>query len=321
MRRLPRYLSLLLLAAAAALSLSAGSTTSSAHAAGAHASAVSVEMLDSWFTFNSYDPSTEPWISNRNASYWCNQSAHPVSSIDAGDWQQSGGPGSAMRAFAVRITGGNYWPPFQSDWVHEFGQAAGTVGSGGVLVDPCIVWFFTVYPDAGSGLRHWQPQTITTQLTIRTPSGQVVANVPIRARLVGGRSGDEPKIDGQAIVGHQLNSSDGDWQGPSPASFSDQWQRCGSSDESSCSDITGATDKHYTIGAEDLGQRLRVLVSAHYGDGTMLQLQASTQWSDMTAVVEAASKASPTTPVKPRPSKTTKPKARRKPRHTPRSSR
>ena len=75
-----------------------------------------------------------------------------------------------------------------------------------------------------------------------------------------------PSISGTAQEGHVLNADHGDWTN-SPTGYGYQWQRCNSGG-SGCSDISGATSDQYTLGSADVGNRVRVGVTATNADGT-----------------------------------------------------
>lgn len=89
-----------------------------------------------------------------------------------------------------------------------------------------------------------------------------------------------PAITGTATVGQTLSASDGTWSN-APTSFSYQWLRCNGGGNS-CASIPGATGKTYVLTAADVGQTLRVRVTATNADGS-----ASAQ-SDQTAAVSPA---------------------------------
>jgi len=74
-----------------------------------------------------------------------------------------------------------------------------------------------------------------------------------------------PSVSGTAVVGHTLTVSNGSWS-PTPSSFTRQWQRC-DSDGSSCVNISGATGQSYGVRADDVGHRVRALVTAHTSSG------------------------------------------------------
>lgn len=74
-----------------------------------------------------------------------------------------------------------------------------------------------------------------------------------------------PAVSGTAVIGGTLTVSNGSWS-PTPSSFTRQWQRC-DSDGTSCVNISGATGRTYGVRAEDVGNRIRALVTAHTSSG------------------------------------------------------
>jgi hypothetical protein len=70
-----------------------------------------------------------------------------------------------------------------------------------------------------------------------------------------------PTIAGDARVGQQLQGTTGEWDGTEPIEYAFQWSRC-DSDLSSCTDVAGATSATYVPGPADVGQRLRLRVTA-----------------------------------------------------------
>lgn len=69
-----------------------------------------------------------------------------------------------------------------------------------------------------------------------------------------------PSISGNAQVSQILTASQGSWSGDEPISYSYQWQR--SSNETTWSDITGATQQSYILTEADSGKYIRVRVTA-----------------------------------------------------------
>jgi hypothetical protein len=63
-----------------------------------------------------------------------------------------------------------------------------------------------------------------------------------------------------------LQVSDGTWQN-SPSSFTYQWQRCDSAGNS-CADIAGQTNNAYTLTKDDVGVKVRAVVTAHNASTT-----------------------------------------------------
>src|SRR5437762_113832 len=96
-----------------------------------------------------------------------------------------------------------------------------------------------------------------------------------------------PTIGGTAREGNTLTTRNGTWSGGA-TSFTYQWQRCTSS--SSCADVDGANARTYGVRTADVGDTLRVAVTAHNSSGS-----TATAYSDQTATV--ASNSSTTTVV------------------------
>jgi hypothetical protein len=81
----------------------------------------------------------------------------------------------------------------------------------------------------------------------------------------GPTSSVRPAVSGSAVVGHSLTVSNGSWS-TTPSSYSRQWQRC-DSDGTSCVNISGATGQSYGVRSDDVGHRLRALVTARTSSG------------------------------------------------------
>jgi len=97
-----------------------------------------------------------------------------------------------------------------------------------------------------------------------------------------------PTVSGTAQEGQTLTASSGTWSSSSNVSYSYQWQRCNATG-AACADISGATAQTYTVGSADVGNTLRVLVTAKNADGS------SSAPSGTTGVVTAKSTAATTT--------------------------
>ena len=70
-----------------------------------------------------------------------------------------------------------------------------------------------------------------------------------------------PTIVGKPLVGNNLVAQPGSYSGGAVSSYSYRWQHCNAS-TLNCSTISGATHQDYTVVSGDLGQRLRVQVTA-----------------------------------------------------------
>ncbi len=89
-----------------------------------------------------------------------------------------------------------------------------------------------------------------------------------------------PAVGGEPVVGTTLTATPGAWTGGA-LTLAYQWQRCDGSVDA-CSDIAGATAAVRSIAVDDVGQRLRVRVTAVGAGGT------TTAASAATAVVRSA---------------------------------
>jgi hypothetical protein len=76
-----------------------------------------------------------------------------------------------------------------------------------------------------------------------------------------------PQITGTAAKGQTLVVDSGTWSGTVPISFAFAWQRC-DTDGADCSEITGASGTTYVPVDDDVGNRLRVQVTASNTEGT-----------------------------------------------------
>jgi len=69
-----------------------------------------------------------------------------------------------------------------------------------------------------------------------------------------------PVIQGTATQGQVLTTTNGSWTNL-PTSYTYQWRRCNAAG-SSCADIVSATTSSYTLVLADVGQTLRIVVTA-----------------------------------------------------------
>src|SRR5699024_4238107 len=65
----------------------------------------------------------------------------------------------------------------------------------------------------------------------------------------------------------------GEWSGLEPLDITYQWQRC----DSGCTDISGAVESTYFAAAADIGQRLRVRVTASNPSGSAAAVSAESE--------------------------------------------
>lgn len=101
----------------------------------------------------------------------------------------------------------------------------------------------------------------------------------------------EPRIAGAPVEGRVLTAGNGSWSGTTPFRYSYRWLRCDTSGGGvngvTCTGISAANRKTYVIRRADVGQRLRVRVTAANSEGS------STATSNATEVVRSAATAGP----------------------------
>jgi hypothetical protein len=76
-----------------------------------------------------------------------------------------------------------------------------------------------------------------------------------------------PAISGEAKEGQTLTADAGSWEGTPSLSYSYQWESCNDLGEG-CLDISGATASNYTVGLGEVGDALRVVVTATNSAGS-----------------------------------------------------
>lgn len=102
-----------------------------------------------------------------------------------------------------------------------------------------------------------------------------------------------PSITGAAVESQMLQANPGKWRHVKLIKYAYQWQRCGPTSPSSCTSIVDATDAIYALRHDDVGNTLRVVVTATNPVGNTSAL------SGRTAVVAAAPVGAPVNAVRP----------------------
>jgi hypothetical protein len=90
----------------------------------------------------------------------------------------------------------------------------------------------------------------------------------------------EPSIAGTTAQGQTLTANGGSWSGTNPITLAYQWVRCGADggkpDGSNCATIGGANSTKYVVSASDVGNRLRVRVTARNSQGSAVAASNAT---------------------------------------------
>jgi hypothetical protein len=109
---------------------------------------------------------------------------------------------------------------------------------------------------------------------ISSPSSQIAAASPVNAAA--------PTIGGEPVAGEALRANPGTWEGTPPFSYAYEWQLC-NAEGAECAAIEGATGRSYTPTAGQIGQRLRVVVTASNGGGSASEHSSAAPVSAATA--------------------------------------
>ncbi len=105
----------------------------------------------------------------------------------------------------------------------------------------------------------------TSATSAATPA--VTAEPPVNTSV--------PTTTGTLLDGSTVTASDGTWTGTPALSFTYQWQRCDAGG-SNCTDIAGATGQTRDLTAADVGNTVRVLVTATNAGGSASAASAAT---------------------------------------------
>jgi len=120
--------------------------------------------------------------------------------------------------------------------------------------------------------------TIRVRVTATNEGGSTVARSTLTAAValpvpVPPAPNGAPFITGNTLVGATLTANPGSWTDPA-ATFAYAWQRCDAS--GTCAPIDGATGSTYTPTSADLGQTLRVEVTATGTNGASATADSAT---------------------------------------------
>jgi hypothetical protein len=87
---------------------------------------------------------------------------------------------------------------------------------------------------------------------------------------------ERPSTSGPAMHDAEITAAQGSWTGTPDLAFAYQWRRCDAAGDS-CTNIAGATRATYSPSADDIGSRLRVVVTAANAGGTETSTSLPTQ--------------------------------------------
>ncbi len=131
---------------------------------------------------------------------------------------------------------------------------------------------------------------VTAQNTVGT-SAPAISTITSVVTPEGPANTSPPTITGVAIDGSSLSATTGSWTGTPPLTYTYQWQSCDSLGNA-CTDIAGANGSSYTLQPSDVGNTVRVAVSATNAAESSLPV-----YSGLTAVVMAVAPSDTASPV------------------------
>lgn len=110
-----------------------------------------------------------------------------------------------------------------------------------------------------------------------TSSANSNATAIVKASAVAGKpvNTSPPTISGVLQQNQTLTANRGSWNGAQPIAYSYQWRRC-DQNGGSCADISGATGSTYALKPVDVGNTLRVRVTASNSRGSTASTSAPT---------------------------------------------
>jgi hypothetical protein len=103
------------------------------------------------------------------------------------------------------------------------------------------------------------------------PTATIAAPAPLPPAGTGA-----PVVTGTAATGQTLTGDYGSWTGTPPMRYLAQWQRCTTSNVSSCASISGATRLTYAVTNADRGKQIRLMITTSNAKGTAVQRSAAT---------------------------------------------
>ncbi len=85
-----------------------------------------------------------------------------------------------------------------------------------------------------------------------------------------------PTITGEATDLQTLTAHSGEWSGSAPIAYAYQWEACDSEGSGECTEIVGATEASYRLQEGDVGETMRVTVTASNGAGAISAASSNT---------------------------------------------
>ena len=115
-------------------------------------------------------------------------------------------------------------------------------------------------------MRKLQVLTVAAVASVLTALAAVAATAEAQAPVAPVNT-TPPSISGTARDGETLTANEGSWESTTAITYTYQWQRC-DVNGANCANIAGATGRTYLVQTPDVGNRLRVQVTARNTTGS-----------------------------------------------------
>lgn len=143
------------------------------------------------------------------------------------------------------------WTPAPASYTYQWWSCSSQVLTACSLIGGATSASYTLTNSDGGNFFY-------VQVTALSAGGGTTANSAITARvLTQPTPAVAPAITGSVLVGTTLTLSSGTWSGATSPAFTYQWQKCSSTDVSTCTNISGATSTGFTVTSAEVGFFLR----------------------------------------------------------------
>jgi|GEM_PF-1852149 hypothetical protein len=170
--------------------------------------------------------------------------------------------GSAIEGQTLKATTGS-WSEKPVSYAYQWQQCNSTGGACVKLAGEVAGSYKLRSSDVGHTMRVLV--TATNLIGATTASSAATALVTAPGPQAPSNT-SPPTIGGPTVEGQTLSVNHGGWS-ETPTSYGYQWERCDSAG-AACSELTGQTATTYLLGPADVGETLRVIVTATNGVGS-----------------------------------------------------
>ena len=147
------------------------------------------------------------------------------------------------------------WTPAPASYTYQWWSCSSQVLSTCSIISGATSETYTLTNSDGGNYFY-------AQVTALSAGGGTTANSAISGRVLTQPTVVvAPTITGSVLVGTTLTMSSGNWSGATSPAYSYQWQKCSSTDVSTCINISGATSTGFTVTSAEVGSYLRGQVS------------------------------------------------------------